>query len=189
MTTEGGALAGLIPARQRREGARDAVARGPAGKVTRACARGHAGKVTRGQGAHGTLEARWRALIPCKGANRSRAPVQRCKGERLRSVSGSRVSAVGSQARVIRFGYGCGIPPEPVPGAELLNLGPDGRDLGPENESRQLGQNAVLPLPRYSGCDVIASLPCFVASNLWRPNRQPLSANRQHLCNPTVSLY
>ena len=63
-------------------------------------------------------------------------------------------------------GTGAGPEPEPVPGAELLNLGPDGRDLGPENESRQLGQNAVLPLPRYSGCDVIASLPCFAASSL-----------------------
>jgi len=56
-------------------------------------------------------------------------------------------------------------------------------------KSRQLEQHAVLPLPRYSGCDVIASLPCFAASSLWRTNRQPLSANRQHLCNSTVSLY
>jgi hypothetical protein len=33
------------------------------------------------------------------------------------------------------------------------------RHLPPENLQRQLGQHAVLPLPRYSGCDVIASLP------------------------------
>jgi hypothetical protein len=62
-------------------------------------------------------------------------------------IFGSRVSAVGSQVRVFRFGYGCG--PEPGPGAEHLNLGPDGRDLGPENEI--LGQHVVLSLPLDKG--------------------------------------
>jgi hypothetical protein len=43
---------------------------------------------------------------------------------------------------------------------------------------------------RDRGCDVIASLPCFAeAPHLHQPNRQPLSANRQGPCNPTVSLY
>ena len=50
MTTEGGALGGRMEVRRSREGARDAVVRGHAGKVRRACARGHAGKVTRGHG-------------------------------------------------------------------------------------------------------------------------------------------
>jgi hypothetical protein len=49
------------------------------------------------------------------------------------SAVGYQVSAVGYQVRVFRFR--CGYGPEPVPGAEHLNLGPDGRDLGPENES------------------------------------------------------
>ena len=55
------------------------------------------------------------AAQPCKGAKRSEAPVQKCKGERQRfgwqvagNVFGSQVSAVGYQVRVIRFGYGCG---------------------------------------------------------------------------------
>jgi hypothetical protein len=47
-------------------------------------------------------------------------------------VSADRVSGTGYQVRVIRFG--CGYGPEPVPVAEHLNLRPDGRDLGPENE-------------------------------------------------------
>ena len=76
--------------------------------------------------------------------------------------SGPRSRLIGYQVRVIRFGYGCG--PEPEPGAEYLYPGPDGRDLGPGNESgpqvrfrfpvslradesRQLGQHAVLTLP------------------------------------------
>jgi hypothetical protein len=45
--------------------------------------------------------------------------VQKCKGERLRYIFRSRVSAVGSRVRVI--GYGCGCGPEPVPDAEYLN--------------------------------------------------------------------
>jgi len=32
-----------------------------------------------------------------------------CKGGRQRQILGSQVSAVGSQVRVIRFGYGYGI--------------------------------------------------------------------------------
>ncbi len=43
---------------------------------------------------------------------------------------GSQVSAVGYQVRVIGYGYG----PEPEPAPEHLNLGPDGRDPGPEND-------------------------------------------------------
>ena len=44
------------------------------------------------------------------------------------SILGSQVSATGS-------GAGAGISPGPVPEPEHLNLIPDGRDLGPENES------------------------------------------------------
>ena len=49
-----------------------------------------------------------------------------------RAIFRSRVSAVRNLVRVFR--YGCGSLPEPEPGAEDLNLGPDGRDLRPENE-------------------------------------------------------
>ncbi len=53
-------------------------------------------------------------------------------------VAGKTSSGLGSQlighrVRVFRFGCGCG--PEPVPGAEHLNLRPEGRDLGPETAS------------------------------------------------------
>jgi len=44
----------------------------------------------------------------CKGANRSGAPVQRCKSERQRYIFRSRVSAIWSLVRVFRFGYRCG---------------------------------------------------------------------------------
>jgi hypothetical protein len=44
-------------------------------------------------------------------------------------IFGSQVSAIGSQVRVVGCGCGCGCGPEP----EHLNLGPDGRDQGPEN--------------------------------------------------------
>ena len=60
--------------------------------------------------------------------------MQKCKGERQRYISRSRVSAVGSQVRVIRCGCGYGCGPEPVPEPEHLNQIPEGRDLGPENE-------------------------------------------------------
>ncbi len=39
--------------------------------------------------------------------------------------------------RVFRFGCRCGSFPVPEPGAEDLSLGPDGRDLRPENELAQ----------------------------------------------------
>ena len=58
--------------------------------------------------------------------------MQKCKGERQRYISRSRVSAVGSQVRVIRCGCGYGCGPEPVPEPEHLNQIPEGRDLGPE---------------------------------------------------------
>ena len=102
-------------------------------------------KMTGGQ--EGTREVK----APCKGANRSEAPVQKCKSERQhfrwqvaasglgwrgKNIFGPRVSAVGYQVRVIR--YRCRYGPEPVPGAEHLNLNPDGRDLGPENEKTEL---------------------------------------------------
>ena len=45
--------------------------------------------------------------------------------------SGRGSQLIGYQVRVIGFGYGCG--PEPDPDAERLNLGPEGRDPGPEN--------------------------------------------------------
>ena len=41
-----------------------------------------------------------------------------------------------------------GAGPEPVPGAEHLNPGPDGRDLGPENGNLRL--HVVLSYPRDS---------------------------------------
>ena len=53
----------------------------------------------------------------------------------------SQVSAIGYQVRVFRYGYRYG--PEPAPGAEHLNPGPDGRDPRPENASRYL--YAVFP--------------------------------------------
>ena len=96
--------------------------------------------------------------MPCKGATaaKPRAKVQRCKGERQRYISRSRVSAVGSQVRVIRCGCGCG--PEPVPEPEHLNQIPEGRDLGPEK--RVLAVSGWrLGTKKDSGCDVIASLP------------------------------
>ena len=47
-------------------------------------------------------------------------------------IFGSQVSAIGYLVRVFWFGYG--YRPEPVPGSEYPDPGPDGRDLGPENE-------------------------------------------------------
>jgi hypothetical protein len=49
---------------------------------------------------------------------------------------GLRSRLIGYQVRVFWYGYGCR--PEPVPGVEYLNPGPDGRDPGPgriENQS------------------------------------------------------
>jgi hypothetical protein len=66
--------------------------------------------LARGHGDKGrTLEARW-----------IRGSIEQKK------IFGSQVSAIGDQVRVVRFRYGCGA--EPVPGAEHLNPGPDGRD-------------------------------------------------------------
>jgi len=48
-----------------------------------------------------------------------RFPFELCSG-----IFGSQVSAIGYRVRVIRFRYGFG--PEPEPGAEYLNLGPEG---------------------------------------------------------------
>ncbi len=45
-------------------------------------------------------------------------------GKKISSGIGSQLT--GYQVRVFRFG--CGYGPEPVPGAEHLNLSPDGRD-------------------------------------------------------------
>ena len=94
----------------------------------------------------GGLGGRMEAAQPCKGANRSEAPVQKCKGERQRygwrvAASGGRwretFSGLRSRQSGIRYGLsgsGTGAGPEPVPDAEHLNPGPDGRDPGPENE-------------------------------------------------------
>jgi hypothetical protein len=46
-------------------------------------------------------------------------------------TSGLRSRLIGYQVRVFWYGYGCR--PEPVPGVEYLNPGPDGCDPGPEN--------------------------------------------------------
>ena len=49
---------------------------------------------------------------------------------------GLRSRLIGYQVRVFWYGYGCR--PEPVPGVEYLNPGPDGREPGPgriENQS------------------------------------------------------
>ena len=100
--------------------------------------------VTEGGGLGGRMET----AQPCKGAKRSEAPVQKCKVERQRfgwqvAASGGRwqetFSGLRSRQSGIRYGLsgsGTGAGPEPVPGAEDLNQGPDGRDRGPENKSR-----------------------------------------------------
>ena len=80
--------------------------------------RGHVGMVTRG---HGEMH-RFGWQVAGTGG-----------GWRAENIFGSQVSAVGYRIRVFRFG--CGYWPEPVPGAEYLNLTTEGRDLGPENES------------------------------------------------------
>ena len=54
-----------------------------------------------------------------------------------KKIFGSQVSAIGHQVRVVRYGLsgsgaGTGLNLHLVP--EHLNPGPDGRDLGPENE-------------------------------------------------------
>ena len=54
------------------------------------------------------------------------------------SLLGDTSSGLRSQQSGIGYGLsgaGTGADPEPVPGAEHLNLIPEGRDLGPENES------------------------------------------------------
>ena len=54
------------------------------------------------------------------------------------SLLGDTSSGLRSQQSGIGYGLsgtGTGAGPEPVPGAEHLNLIPEGRDLGPENES------------------------------------------------------
>jgi hypothetical protein len=67
-------------------------------------------------------------------------------------IFGSQVSAIGYLVRVFWFGYG--YRPEPVPGAEYPNPGPDGRDLGPENEIPVSG----FPLSE-----------CIVSGGRWQP--------------------
>ena len=64
-----------------------------------------------------------------------------------RDIFRSRVSALGSLVRVIRYrcGYGQYSGPEPVPVPEHLNLAPDCRD--PRPESIFLPQPPPLPLP------------------------------------------
>ena len=55
--------------------------------------------------------------------------------------------------------------PEPVPGAEYLNPGPDGRDPGPEK--RVLAVSGWrLGTQKDSGCDVIAALPDAISCHL-----------------------
>ena len=77
------------------------------------------------------------ALIPVSGFLRVNASL-RVAGGGLRSrVAGKTSSGLGSRQSGIRYGSsgsGTGAGPEPDPGAEYLNLGPDGRDPGPENE-------------------------------------------------------
>ena len=65
--------------------------------------------------------------------------------ERRRTASGLRSRLIGYQVRVFWFGYGHG--PEPVPAPEYLNLGPDGRDPGPENVFRNAISICALQLP------------------------------------------
>ena len=89
-------------------------------------------------------------------------------GKRERQRFGWRVAAPGLGWRVRHLrvsGLGCsgigygssgtgtGAGPEPDPGAELLNLGPGGRDLGPENglTSTRAARGAAPTLRRFGG--------------------------------------
>ncbi len=72
---------------------------------------------------------------------------------------GSQVSAAGSPVRVIGYGYGCGPEPEPAPAPEHLNLGPDGRDPGPENDFIPTDAMSSHPYPMQSPATCHPGLP------------------------------
>ena len=96
---------------------------------------GHEGRI-------GQLEAwRLRGLVDQKAATIQVAgggPRWRVAGDIFRSrVSVVQVSGAGLRSRRSGIGFGpsgsgTGAGPEPVPDAEYLNPGPDGRDPGPE---------------------------------------------------------
>ena len=65
---------------------------------------------------------------------RGRAGAKKCKGAKVGDTDTS--SGLRSRQSGVRFGLsgsGTGAGPEPGPSAEYLNLGPDGRDPGPES--------------------------------------------------------
>ena len=113
----------------------------------------------------------------CKGANRSGAPVQKCKGvfrARARARAGarklfrSRVPAVGSQVQVFRFGYRFRIGIFPHPHLHLITRT---RDLRAETWDPKYFPVSGFPLCGIRGQEDATGSDTFSIPNEVRPHR------------------